>query len=140
MTGTTPSTRHRPRAARPELTAKQEDIDAVRRTALDYIEGYLQGDPERHARAYHPECIKRRYTHDTASGVDELVVLSPRIMSDYAALVDIEDPEPVDVVIDAISEGIASVRVYSHNWIDFLHIAKARGEWKLFHITWHDLT
>lgn len=139
MTGPTPSTRRRPRT-RPELTAKQEDIEGVRRAALDYIEGYLDGDAERHARAYHPECIKRRYAHDAESGVDELVVLSPRIMSDYAALVDIEDAGEVDVVIDAISEGIASVRVYSHRWVDFLHVAKARGEWKLFHVTWHGLS
>ena len=139
MTGPTPSTGHRPRTARPEWTAPQKDIDGVLRAAHDYIEGYLEGDPERHARAYHPECIKRRYAHDDESGVDELVVLSPRIMSDYAALVDIEDAGQVDVVIDAISQGIASVRVYSDRWVDFLHVAKARGEWKLFHVTWHGL-
>lgn len=23
-------------------------------------------------------------------------------------------------------------------WVDFLHIVKARGAWGLFHVTWHD--
>lgn len=45
-----------------------------------------------------------------------------------------------EVVIDAISEDIASVRVYSCRWVDFLHIVKARGEWKLFDVTWHGRT
>jgi hypothetical protein len=119
-----------------ELTAAKKDIDGVMAAALDYIDGYINGDAERHARAYHPECIKRRYITDEESGVDELVVMSPRIMVDYAALSDMSDCE-TEVVIDAISEDIASVRIYSCNWVDFLHIVKARGEWKLFHVTWH---
>jgi hypothetical protein len=121
-----------------ELDASQEDIDGVTRAALDYIEGYVEGDAERHARAYHPECVKRRFATDEETGVDELVVLSPRIMADYAARTHIADCE-AEVVIDAISEDIASVRVYSCRWVDFLHVVKARGEWRLFHVTWHRL-
>lgn len=119
-----------------ELLAPQEDIDGVMTAALDYIDGYVEGDAERHARAYHPECIKRRYVTDEESGVDELVVLSPRVMADFAALSQMSDCES-EVIIDAISEGIASVRIYSCRWVDLLHIVKARGEWKLFHVTWH---
>ena len=118
------------------LVAPQEEIDGVMAAALDYIEGYVEGDAERHARAYHPECIKRRYVTDEESGIDELVVLSPRVMSDYAALSEMADCE-IDVIIDAISEDIAAVRIYSCRWVDFLHVVKARGEWKLFHVTWH---
>lgn len=119
-----------------QLTASQEEIDSVTRAALDYIEGFVEGDADRHGRAYHPECIKRRYTTDAESGVDELVVLSPRIMVDYAARSMIGDCE-AEVIIDDISQVIASVRVYSCRWVDFLHVVKARGEWKLFHVTWH---
>lgn len=121
-----------------ELAASQEDIDGVMRAALDYIEGYTQGDADRHARAYHPECVKRRFIVDEESGVDELLVFSPQVMVDYAATGQtvIDDCE-AEVVIDAISENIASVRVYSCRWVDFLHVVKARGDWRLFHVTWH---
>jgi len=119
-----------------EIEAAQDDIEGVMTAALDYIEGYIDGDAERHARAYHPECIKRRYTTDEDSGIDELVVLSPRMMADYAALSQMSDCD-TEVIIDAISEDIASVRVYSCRWVDFLHVVKARGEWKVFHVTWH---
>jgi hypothetical protein len=58
------------------------------------------------------------------------------MMADYAALSQMSDCD-TEVIIDAISEDIASVRVYSCRWVDFLHVVKARGEWKLFHVTWH---
>lgn len=119
-----------------ELRAPQEDIDGVMAAALDYIDGYIEGDETRHARAYHPECVKRRYVTDPESGIDEIVVMSPRVMADYASVSQMSECE-TEVIIDAISQDIASVRIYSCRWVDFLHIVKARGEWKLFHVTWH---
>ncbi len=122
-----------------KLIASQEDVDAITKAALDYLEGYVSGDAERHALAYHPECLKRRLDRDEETGVYELIVVPPQVMVDYASTGrTIEDDCQFEVVIDAVSEDIASVRVYSCNWVDFLHVVKARGEWKLFHVTWHD--
>lgn len=122
------------------LTTSQDDIDAVTRAARDYIDGFTQADPERHSRAYHPECVKRRYLTDQESGVEELKVFSPQVMVDYAATISKMDDCEAEVIVDAISGDIASVRIYSCLWVDFLHIVKARGEWKLFHVTWHRRT
>lgn len=128
-------------AATAGLGASQEDIDAVTRAALDYIEGYTQGDADRHARAYHPECIKRRYVTDEESGIEVIQLVTPRIMADYAGAAGAMVPDcEAEVIIDAISEDMASVRIYSCQWIDFLHVVKARGHWGLFHVTWHDRT
>ncbi len=120
------------------VTASQADLEGIERSALDYLEGYVTGDADRHLRAYHPECIKRRLTTDPDSGVTEQIVLSPRTMADYAATGEtiIEDCG-AEVFIDDVYEDIASVRVYSCNWVDFLHVVKARDEWRLFHVTWH---
>ena len=120
-----------------ELVASQEDIDGVMRAALDYIDGYVTGDAERHTQAYHPECVKRRYDKNEKYDIAELVVLTPQMMTDYAAVTQIQERDR-EVIIDAISQDIASVRIYSERWVDFLHIVKARGDWKLFHVTWHD--
>jgi hypothetical protein len=51
-----------------KLDASQEDIDAITRAAVDYLEGYVTGDTERHALAYHPECLKRRFDRDEETG------------------------------------------------------------------------
>ena len=121
-----------------KLDASKEDIDAITAAAMDYIEGYVTGDAERHSRAYHPECLKRRLGRDEETGVYELIVVPPQVMVDYANTGrTIEDDCQFEVIIDAVSEDIASVRVYSCNWVDFLHVVKARGEWRLFHVTWH---
>lgn len=117
--------------------ASQADIDAVSAAALDYIEGFAQGDPDRHGSAYHPECIKRRFVPNAETGVDELHVLSQRIMTDYAAGVGSTYADcEFTIAIDDISEGMASVRIYSCAWVDFLHVVEARGAWRLFHVTW----
>src|ERR1044071_9284162 len=40
----------------------------IRQTALDYIEGWYEGNPERMERALHPELAKRIVRTDAASG------------------------------------------------------------------------
>ena len=120
------------------LDAPAADIEAVTRVAHEYIDSYASGDAERHGRVYHPECLKRRYVADEASGVTELVVLSPQVMADYAtASGPMEGDCDAEVVIDGISEDMASVRIYSCRWVDFAHVVRSRGEWRLFHVTWH---
>jgi hypothetical protein len=42
-----------------------------------------------------------------------------------------------EIIIDAVYDDIASVRVYSPWGVDFVHVVKARGDWKLFHVTSH---
>lgn len=113
----------------------QSDIESIRQVALDYLEGYVSGDAERHLRSYHPEAIKRRYSVG-ADGVVGIISLSPQTMADDAAL---QTPQQVEaeIIVDAVYDDIASVRVYSPWWVDFVHVVKARGEWKLFHVTWH---
>jgi Putative lumazine-binding len=112
----------------------ESDIESIRQVARDYLEGYVSGDAERHLRSYHPEAIKRRYSVGT-DGVVGVITLSPQTMADDAA---IQTPQPVEaeIIVDAVYDDIASVRVYSPWWVDFVHVVKARGEWKLFHVTW----
>ena len=100
--------------------ASKGDIDGVTTAARDYIEGFIHGDADRHARAYHPECIKRRFATNEESGIDELREVSPRAMLDHAASVgsSLEGCES-EIVVDAVSDGMASVRVYSCQWSTF---------------------
>ena len=111
------------------------DLEAINQVALDYTEGYVSGDADRHLRSYHPEAIKRRYSVGK-DGVVGIISLSPQTMADDAAL---QTPKQVEaeIIVDAVFNDIASVPVYSRWWVDFLHVVKARGEWKLFHVTWH---
>ena len=122
---------------RSDLRVAQSDVEAITRAARDYLEGYILGDPERHLGAYHPEAIKRRFDEDE-DGIFGMVNLSPQTMADYAGTMSGTAAEcEADIYIDDVSEDIAAVRVYSRYWVDFLHVVKARGEWRLLHVTWH---
>ncbi|HEU4319096.1 MAG TPA: nuclear transport factor 2 family protein [Acidimicrobiia bacterium] len=114
----------------------EADIEAITKAATDYLEGFLSGDHTRHLDAYHPEAVKRRIAEDE-HGVAAVTHLSPQTMSDYAALQIPKDLGDFEIVIDGVYNDIATVRVYSQWWVDFLHIVKARGSWKLFHVTWY---
>ena len=70
-------------------------------------------------------------------GVLGMINLSPRTIADSAATIEPEDACEAEIFIDDVSQDIASVRVYSCHWFDFLHVVKARGRWKLLHVTWH---
>lgn len=120
-----------------QVGVSSEDIDAIREAALDYLEGYVSADAQRHHGSYHPEAIKRRY-NQYEDGVFGIASLSPQTMADWAARQDPGDIGDAEIIIDGVYNDIASVRVYSKWWVDFLHIVKARGSWKLFHVTWHN--
>lgn len=44
------------------------DSSAIRATALDYAEGWYEGNADRMARALHPELVKRIVVRDTTTG------------------------------------------------------------------------
>ncbi|HEX5963923.1 MAG TPA: nuclear transport factor 2 family protein, partial [Gemmatimonadales bacterium] len=53
-----------PAVARAQTAA---DSSAIRATALDYVEGWYDGNAERMSRAVHPELVKRIVVSDTAT-------------------------------------------------------------------------
>ena len=116
----------------PDVEVAQSDHDAIHRVALDYVEAWYQGDAQRHALAYHDECVKRRFRED--GGME---VTSGQRMDDLSATGDTVLPEAKwRIHIDHIVGNVASVRVNSTRWVDHLHIAKARGRWALLHVSY----
>lgn len=113
--------------------AREEDLQAVHQAVVDYCEGYHRRDPEQTARAYHSECLKRNF-EVTDDDVWYLVVQTPTSMVDVARIDHkrVDDPS-YEIIIDDLSEDIASARLYSDGWVDYLHVVNARGEWKLLH-------
>src|SRR6185436_15891545 len=65
-----------PRGRRPPPPAPapaDPDAPAIRQAALDYIEGWWEGNPERMARAVHPELVKRIVvTRDGSTFLDQM--------------------------------------------------------------------
>jgi len=115
------------------------DSVAIEQAALDYIQGYYSGNPERMQKALHPDLAKRivRTAPDGESNLEQM---------DASTLVDItrrmaQRPVPEEAWQDEVTvldifENVASVRVDATQWIDYLHLARWNGEWKIVNVLW----
>ena len=115
------------------------DEVAVRSVVLDYVEGWFDGDAERMERALHSELVKRCRGIE-GDDPDALETLSAREMVDATA--DGEgrredaDDRKVEVEIDYLSGGIASVRCFCHRYVDLLHLIEMPNGWKIVNAAW----
>lgn len=124
-------------ATAPAQTAA--DSAAIRATALDYIEGWYAGDGPRMERALHPELAKRIVqTNDrgrSVLGQQSALTLVTNTRNGGGK----ETPaaqQRKDVRILDIYQNVASVRVDASGWIDYLHVAKWNGQWKIVNVLW----
>jgi hypothetical protein len=116
------------------------DSSSIRATALDYVEGWYEGNPERMSRALHPELVKRIVASDTATKRSVLENMGA------SALVNgtrhgwgKETPrnrQQKDVTILDIFGRAASVKAVMADWIDYMHMAKVDGRWVILNVLW----
>ncbi len=123
-------------AAAPAQSAA--DSAAIRATALDYVEGWYEGNAERMQRALHPDLAKRiartrggesRVEHMTA---EMLVQATGRGGGKSTP----EDRRVKNVAILDIFGGAASVRAEMSGWIDYMHVARVDGRWVIVNVLW----
>jgi Putative lumazine-binding len=115
------------------------DEDAVRSAVLDYVEGWFEGDARRMKRALHPELVKRCRGIE-GDDPDALETLSAGEMIDATAAgegirEDAADRR-IEVRIDYLSGGIASVQCFCHRYVDLLHLIDMPDGWKIVNAAW----
>jgi len=121
----------------------EKDIDAERiaieQAAMDYIEGWYEGNADRMERALHPEMVRRAMIPD-AEGKEYFQNLAkPDIIraaeggggSKFPA-----EERQIAIKVIALYKTIASARVDSGSFIDFLHFGKTEGGWKIVNALW----
>ena len=116
------------------------DAAAIKQTALDYIEGWYEGNPERMERALHPELAKRIVRTDAKSGQSRLDQMSAMslVLGTRAGWGKNtpKEKQQKDVTILDVYENAASVKVVATDWIDYLHMAKYNGKWVIVNVLW----
>lgn len=117
-------------------TVDAEQRAAILAAATDYIESWLDGDPERMARCLHPDLVKREVEHD-AEGTPRLDTISHADMvSATAQGYGRRYERPYEAtVLDAFGD-IATVRVFSSVYMDYLHVARFGDRWQLVNVLW----
>lgn len=121
-------------------TSADAEKEAIKQTALDYIEGWYEGNAERMERALHPELAKRIVRTDVKSGRSSLGQMSAMslVLGTRAGGGKQTPPErrQKDVTILDVFENAASVKVVASDWIDYLHLAKWNGRWVIVNVLW----
>ena len=125
-----------PSAGRAQSAA---DSSAIKATALDYIEGWWEGNAERMERALHPELAKRIVNVDQR-GRNSLGQMGALTLINNVKRGGGKETPPAerrtDVRILDIFGNTASVRVDAGAWVDYLHVAKWNGHWVIVNVLW----
>jgi Putative lumazine-binding len=116
------------------------DGAAIKQTALDYIEGWYEGNAERMEKSLHPELAKRMVETNPANGKSRLNQMSAMsLVQGTRAAYGKETPKEKqlkEVTILDVYENAASVKVVASDWIDYLHMAKFNGRWVIVNVLW----
>ena len=114
-------------------------IAAIEATCFDYVDGQLQADPARVARALHPDLAKRAVIGDTPyerlglrrMSKDELVALTKEGVLKTPEAQWNRNCRVLDVVGDA-----ASVRLETPWFVDYFHMGRFGDRWLIVNALW----
>ena len=116
------------------------DTGAIRAAALDYAEGWYEGNGARMARAVHPELVKRIVMWDSVSKRSVIQTMGATALVN-GTFRGFGKDTPADRQAKAVSvldvfQNVASVRVTMADWIDYLQLAKVEGRWVIVNVLW----
>ncbi len=119
--------------------ASKEDVAAIKQTALDYIEGWCDGNAERMQRALHPALVKRGLMPFRQTGKMLINPINAEMMIELtrAGVGKLpEDQRNISVEVLDVYKDIAMVKCASAKFIDYMHMAKQEGQWRIVNVLW----
>ena len=116
------------------------DSAAIRATALDYAEGWYEGNADRMARALHPELVKRIMVRDTTTGKTMVQGMGASVLVNstrhgYGKETP-KDRQQKEVTILDIFGNAASAKAVMADWVDYMQLGKVDGRWVIVNVLW----
>ncbi len=116
------------------------DSAGIRAAALDYAEGWYEGNGDRMARALHPELVKRIVVRDTTTGRTMVQGMGASVLVNstrhgYGKETP-KDRQQKDVTILDIFGNAACAKAVMADWIDYMQLAKVDGRWVIVNVLW----
>lgn len=116
------------------------DSGAIRAAALDYAEGWYEGNADRMARALHPELVKRIVVRDTATGKTMVQGMGASVLVNstrhgYGKETP-KERQKKDVTILDIFGNAASAKAEMADWVDYMQLGKVDGRWVIVNVLW----
>lgn len=119
----------------------EEDLKEIKRVALAYLESQHEPNPKSMENALHPLLVKRSVFRNKAANKDYISETHAENMVILAETYNVKkdkfpkNPQKEVKILDA-TERTASVKVTADEWIDYMHIVKTNGEWKIINVLW----
>jgi Putative lumazine-binding len=119
--------------------SREEHAEVVA-TALDYFEGWFDGDVERMDRALHPGLAKRSLGQVEPNS-PELRSVTKEQMLGWTAKGEGKREDPgdrrIDVQVIDVYGNIASVVIRSAVYREYVHLVSTDDGWKIVNAVWH---
>lgn len=110
-----------------------DDASAVRATVTNYIEGYFTGDALRMERTLHPHYLKHVIHGDIPvremTGSQMVEGIRENGPADLSASEKTEQVTVLDIAGD-----IASAKLVTPGWTDYMTLSKVNGDWKILSV------
>ena len=122
-------------------TAREADRKAVERVALDYIEGFYEGDSVKLARSVRPEVTKFGFFHRRGETAWTGEAMPYAEFFSYARNIRTNNRQapataPKKVEVLDLLDQTAAVKITAFWGTDYMHLAKYDGRWMIVHVLW----
>lgn len=115
------------------------DREAIKRTALNYAEGWYEGNADKMESALSPDLAKRiaRTNDKGQSRLDSMTAMSlvQGTRGGFGKQTPKEEQQKDVTILDMIG-GAATVKCEMRDWVDYMHIAKLNGKWLIVNVLW----
>lgn len=117
----------------------ETDREAIKRTALNYAEGWYEGNAEKMESALSPDLAKRiaRTNPQGQTRLDNMTALSlvQGTRSGFGKQTPAAEQQKDVTIMDTLG-GAATVKLEMRDWVDYMHIAKVNGKWVIVNVLW----
>jgi hypothetical protein len=110
-----------------------DDSSAVRATVTNYIEAYYTGDARRMEQTLDPHYLK----HIIHGNIPMREKTAPEMLEEVRThgIPDIPQTQRTEqVIVLDVAGNIASAKLVTPGWMDYVTLAKSGGEWKILSI------
>lgn len=127
-------THEHPNNDRPSSPVESAEAQAVEAVVLDYINGWHCGDAQRMDRSLHDDLVKRSVSDEAAPAPKDLSWVTKTQMVELAGDGGGRSPDAAaEIVVHHVEGNIASAQVATEEYLDYLHLLKTSGNWRIVH-------
>ncbi|MCB0463947.1 MAG: nuclear transport factor 2 family protein [Flavobacteriaceae bacterium] len=121
------------------IAQTQKDSLQVKETVRKYIESFYLTQPEKGQESIHP-LLAKRTIQEFADGSEFLKGMSFEEMNNLGKVFNAKgkynkDSKKEIIILDMMDK-TASVKLIAEGWVDYMHLGKINGKWKIINILW----